>query len=351
MRYDVGMPLRAVSPTGSLQAYEFDSTRWAQLKAEYRAQGLRMPCCDSAAIPKISSKGTKFFAHAHRGECTSAPESDEHLWCKELIATAATRAGWTVTTELRGRTPIGENWVADVHCQKGSAQVVFEVQMSQQTKHELRMRQERYQASGIRAAWFYAQRHRKLLPRHSKSLPAFSLSAFESGQVPLVADFDSPLPDFIAGLLAKRLRWDVPLVNKPVHIEVMEDTCWACRQPVKHAFGHIEGIEIGDDPGEEWHPRAFTVSFLANALKEVLEVVTNDELRSAGINTILKPGEVKGKHANWPHCGMCPHCGAPQNNFHIGEKVRKALYSAEGQPTSLVPFNRLSTGHGAWVFE
>lgn len=34
----------------------------------------------------------------------------------------------------------------------------------------------------------------------------------------------------------------------------------------------------------------------------------------------------------------------------IGEKVRKALYSAEGLPTGLMPFIRISAGRSRWVF-
>ena len=37
-----------------------------------------MPCCEADAIPKTSRRGTAFFAHARKGDCTTAPESDEH---------------------------------------------------------------------------------------------------------------------------------------------------------------------------------------------------------------------------------------------------------------------------------
>jgi competence CoiA-like predicted nuclease len=95
-----------------------------------------MPCCHVAAVPKTSTLGNYFFAHARRGECTTAPESAEHLYCKTLMAKAAASAGWTVTAERAGVSPGGEAWVADVFCEKGSAQVALEVQMSPQPREE-----------------------------------------------------------------------------------------------------------------------------------------------------------------------------------------------------------------------
>ncbi len=102
------MPLRAVSDAGNVHAFEFDAARWAALKQGYRVMGLRIPCCGSAAIPKTSMIGNFFFAHASKGECNTAPESAEHLYCKQLVAQAAQSAGWTVTTEQPGVSTAGE---------------------------------------------------------------------------------------------------------------------------------------------------------------------------------------------------------------------------------------------------
>jgi len=347
------MPLRAINVIGaSLHSFEYDETRWAQLKAEYRDQGLRMPCCDAPAIPKTSSMGTKFFAHARRGECTSAPESDEHLWCKQLIATAAQGGGWQATTELRGRAPDGENWIADVHCQQGTARVVFEVQVSPQTEEDLRHRQARYKASGVRSAWFYSSRLCDMLFSHDKDLPVFVLSPVAIGKVPYVLGFDVPLPEFVAGMLTKRLRWTIPERNEPVHVEVMADVCWACKKPMWHVFGYIEGMQIGEAPPEEWHERYFTVAQLSKALEELQQLVSNEELKAAGLNTVMKASHICGKPTNWPHCNRCFHCGAPQNNHHVGEKLRALYYGADERAGfDLVPFNRIGRGVGRWVFD
>ncbi|MBX9902394.1 MAG: hypothetical protein K2Y28_16585, partial [Burkholderiaceae bacterium] len=92
------MPLRAVQDKNSIHAYEFNSGEWAELKKSCHLLDLKMPCCGNMAIPKTSSLGTHFFAHNRRGNCTSAPESPEHLRCKQLIAEAALATGWTVVT-------------------------------------------------------------------------------------------------------------------------------------------------------------------------------------------------------------------------------------------------------------
>lgn len=79
------MPLRAINANGaSLHAFDYDKSRWAQLKIEYRYQGLSMPCCDAGAIPKTSSRGTQFFAHARRPYCNrclhcGAPQNNHHV--------------------------------------------------------------------------------------------------------------------------------------------------------------------------------------------------------------------------------------------------------------------------------
>lgn len=93
------VPTRAASDQGDIHAFALNAEQWAELKATYRGLNLHMPCCGVAAVPKTSLRGNYFFAHARRGECATADESPEHLYCKSLIAKAALDAGWAVTTE------------------------------------------------------------------------------------------------------------------------------------------------------------------------------------------------------------------------------------------------------------
>ena len=71
------------------------SVEWAELKASYRASGLVMSC-GQAGIPKTSSLGTQFFAHAPGSDCQAhegGPESPEHLATKAAVARAAREIG------------------------------------------------------------------------------------------------------------------------------------------------------------------------------------------------------------------------------------------------------------------
>lgn len=348
------MPLRAVGDTGDVHAFEFDAPRWAALKRDYRSMGLRVPCCDSPAIPKTSSLGNFFFAHARKGECTTAPESPEHIYCKQLIAQAAQGAGWSVTTERQGAAPDGEEWVADVFCEKGSAKIALEVQMSPQTDEEAVRRQLRYKSSGVRGAWFYGSTARKTTVAFDRDTPAFALAPVEVGNVPRVQRFDVPVTEFVAALLNKRLVWTVPEYSRPLQVEFLPDTCWACKKPVKQVYGFLESL---DEAEGEWHERAFTVASLSTALLAVHAEIGNDELISKGLNPIGMREVIQGKPTKWPYCNLCLHCRAPQNNFHLGEKLRADSYERgdddpdRAQSASRMPLDRMVKGSGYWEFK
>lgn len=360
------MPLRATSDTGDIHAFALDAAQWAELKGNYKPLNLRMPCCQVPAVPKTSTLGNFFFAHARRGGCTTAPESAEHLYCKAIIARAAQDAGWTVTTERPGASPVGEEWVADVFCERGSAKIAIEVQMSPQQDGETIRRQLRYKASGVRGAWFYSSFVRRGEVFTNRTTPAFVLSPVEVGQIPRVTSFEVPLPEFVVGMLSKRLEWTVPDDSNTLHVEYLNDTCWACKKPVKQAYGYFEDPEDADG---DWHERALTIASLSSDLQGVQAVVDNSELIAAGLNLIAKQSVSQGKVTKAPfYCNLCLHCRAPQNNFHLGEKLRAALYEGAdeldgtgvendgddvgGQPSlGLAALARMHKGAGYWEFK
>jgi hypothetical protein len=82
--------------------------------------------------------------------------------------------GWTVTTERLGVSPIGEEWVADVFCEKGTAKLGLEVQRSPQSGKETIRRQQRYKASVVRGAWFFGARARQATIVFDLETPAFN---------------------------------------------------------------------------------------------------------------------------------------------------------------------------------
>lgn len=333
------MPLRAISDNGDLQSFGFDDAQWADLKSSYKRLNLRMPCCNVAAVPKTSTLGNFFFAHARRGECKTAPESAEHLYCKTLIAQAAVAAGWTVTTERTGVSPDGEEWVADVFCEKGGAKLALEVQMSRQSDEETIRRQERYKASGVRGAWFFDPWARKETVVFDKETPAFRLSPIVVGVVPTIEKFDVSLPDFVKGMLQKRLTWAIPKFSRPNYVEYLNDTCWACKKPVKQVFDHLDGRNLKSDEvltldtvyEGRWHEPAYTVAGLSNLIEAIQKVVSNAELAAQGLNLIGRQDVVRGKTTRFPYCNLCIHCHAPQNNFYLSEKIYAKKW---GRPTS-----------------
>jgi hypothetical protein len=358
------MPLRAVSNSGNLQAFEYDAQSWAELKGDYRRLNLTLPCCGIAAIPKTSALGNFFFAHARKDECITAPESAEHLYCKNLIAQAAQSADWVVTTERRGVSPVGEDWIADVFCEKGNAMIAFEVQMAPQTIEETVRRQLRYKASGVRAAWLLGRKASLIADGCNKDLPAFTLGLVEVGKVPTVERFRVDLTAFVIGMLNRQLRWTVPLISRPLYIEYLKDICWKCQRPVKQVYGLLKNLEDAEKWG--WHERPFSVLSVNWDIYEVTLKVGNLELMSKGLNPLTERKHVKGKPAGLGFCNLCMHCHAPQDGYQLAKKLCEAIHGLRQNPNEpdyeihedpgldpsvgLVPIERTVEGAGEWEF-
>ena len=327
------MPTRAASDQGDFHAFALDAEHWTTLKASYRGLGLCMPCCGAAAIPKTSARGTFFFAHARKGECSTADESPEHLYCKSLIAKAALDAGWAVTTERPGVSTTGEEWVADVFCEKGSAQLALEVQMSPQNDAETLRRQRRYKASGVRGAWFFGPKARQGPHSFDRDTPAFNLNPVVVGELPTMNSFEIGLPDFMVAMLQKRLIWTIPRYSRPHLVEYIHDVCWACERPVRQVIEHrhgghnTEGQPLAPEDFYEgrWYPPAYTVAKLSSMLEAAQLDIPNDEFAAQGLNLIVRKDVINGKPTRFPFCNMCLHCRAPQSNHFLSQRVYAAM--------------------------
>jgi hypothetical protein len=157
------MPLTCVDlATGNrVRSFTCSHEEWEGLRLASRNGGrLTMPCCAMKAIPKTSHRGLRFFAHAARGGCEAGGESIDHLHAKAVIAKAAMDAGWWVDTEVRGRAPSGEEWIADVlvkRTETSAKAVAFEVQLSAQMPEVTLERQRLYADSGVRGLWLMKQ--------------------------------------------------------------------------------------------------------------------------------------------------------------------------------------------------
>jgi hypothetical protein len=334
------MPLRATSDSGDLQAFEFDAARWAELKSTYKRLNLRMPCCQVTSVPKTSTLGNFFFAHSRRGNCATAPESAEHLYCKTLIAQAAAAAGWVVTTERRGTTPSGEEWVADVFCTKGTAQVALEVQMSPQSLEETERRQARYKASGVRTAWFCGEKLHPSLRATARELPLFGLGKVQVGEEPTIAPLGTPLSEFVVALLNKRVKWMRHAYTEPFYLAVLRRECPHCHKPAGVVFG--QGRTQDDLPQE-----FLTGAGLNAALGRVWDTMTQAELASLGLCHIVRAHQANPTRMSY--WNGCMHCRISVNSERLGALVQAAAH-IQGPESGLeiVYFDREAADSGAW---
>lgn len=340
------MPLRALEGENSVYAFECDELAWEHLKQTYKADGLHMPCCESLAIPKTSKLGNHFFSHSRRGDCMSAPESAEHIFLKTLVAKAAKKAGWSVTTEWPGETPDGKKWVADVFCMNGKSRIALEIQFSYQTVQELRTRQQAYGSSGVRAAWFASSKKFNLdYSSPSKEVPFFYVQPFEVGNEPLIQGVNIPISEFVVGMLLNKLSWR----NDPwvYDIHFVKDTCWKCHGKVKQVFGR--SIDIYEE-------FAKTVPNMSTVLSKFGGFISNEELKALGLNTIGKFEKLMGNAPGFPYCNVCIHCGAPQNNYYVMKKLEEREVSDDGLESdsteiSTEEFVSTRESSGQWHYE
>jgi competence protein CoiA-like protein len=247
------MPLRCQSPDGPVYAFLLDDVAWeALVQANRAAHHLTMPCCQASVVLKSSSLGTRFFAHKSAGQCTTQPESREHLLAKDIIARAAVLAGWTAVTECRDSSN-PPAWIADVLCRRParSTRVAFEVQLARQSAEETERRQSIYAGADIRSLWLMHQRD---LPV-SKQVPAFRVvfsnearsaeawlpgKSYSSliGARTRITDADwgqrIELGQFVRGALAGALRFD-PLVGStvPVSVALASTSCFKCHRDIR----------------------------------------------------------------------------------------------------------------------
>jgi hypothetical protein len=330
------MPLKCLAPTGAVYAFKHSAETWTGLRHENaKLKHLKMPCCDSGVVLKTSKLGTRFFAHARSGACTTAPESAEHLLAKDTIARAAELAGWQAQTEVRGTSSGSETWTADVMCQKEgvSQRIAFEVQLSPQTLEETEIRQSRYKRSGVRALWLLKS---PILPV-SRETPAFLLRVGAAGEDPVVCvpslaynsmfvsrkSASEPLywsqvvalDEFVIGALSGKLKFGPSIgAMVPLHLYAAASRCWSCN---KETSALIDLEIILDSMFPEHGNIRFQLRTIDEAgdqgLRWLEQYVGKDKLASAGI------GPVKRR---WSHTQQrrylsngCRHCDSLQGQF------------------------------------
>ena len=340
------MPLRAKLNGKDVYSYEFNEKSWNELKISYKKQILMMPCCDNKAIPKVSKLDNYFFAHARRGQCTSAPETFEHIFLKTRIAKIASSLGWNVITEKVGKTPEGDRWIADVFCTKGKAKIAFEIQWSPQTEIEFTKRQEKYSRSGVRTAWLYKLRHNQEYLPTEHEIPAFGIQHKKDSDEMHVPQFNETIDDFVQGMLTGKLKWrpheGEKLVGKLI---TYVRQCWRCKRNTRV----ILGVGFYDTDGIEIELAGFCKDGIS---KFILQQISPALLTKHGIGTI-KSRYHKTMGEAYISNG-CRHCDAIQGaSYDFDAWVEYAYSGSVGEPTiEFLLEDNQKTFHieGTWYF-
>lgn len=138
----------------SVEAFSLTDLEWDNI-CHKPSVVLLMPVTGWPAIPKTSIRGLRFFAHAggYPGKLPS-PESYAHTRLKIDVVKAAREAGLNADIEVFGRTPDGDDWIADALVTGvDGRKTAFEIQLSSQHLKDYRTRTDRYKRSGVNCCW------------------------------------------------------------------------------------------------------------------------------------------------------------------------------------------------------
>ncbi len=307
------MPIKAILDGKEIHSFTFNDREWEELKNSYKKCTLVMSCCGHGAIPKTSKLNNFHFSHKPKSDCQYARESPDHLYLKFLIAKLAHKAGWSVTTEKSGQTPTGEQWIADVYCTKNNVQLIFEIQLSQQSMDVFKERQAKYIASGIdRVLWLHKLRKGKEFYFRdiciSYDLPMFGLLQDENNNYYL-PQFSVSVDQFISGVLDKKLTWH-PHNNSKLQAKVIpyKEECWRCGKETNIVRGI--GIHSLDDIALDF------ISFGSQDCKDLIHKhISNEILKSHGI------GELKQRYSKTAGgfylSNGCKYCNVLLGDFHL----------------------------------
>lgn len=326
------MPLKCLIEGNPVFAFEFSTEDWHQLRTKNRQKKhLALPCCDRGVVPKTSKLGTQFFAHARRDGCESSSETAEHLHAKSLVAKAVKLAGWEVDTEVTGRTPDGEAWVADVLATKGKATVAIEVQWSSQSIEQTKQRQIRYAASGVRGLWLL--RHPNLVV--DKATPTFRLRQTEENNdftvmIPKLGSSswicnhnkneaghwqqEISLTAFVVGVLRGALKFAPAIgMRMPVSVSTASVSCWRCKKDT----AIVHGITFQADKVLPCHSTIYLnlddIDDFENRIGLVQTLFPLEKMRKHGIGAI-RDRYSRTAGASYLSNG-CAHCDALQGRF------------------------------------
>lgn len=229
-----------ISTGRELEAFSTTDAEWAAICAAPKG-AFRMPGTQWPAVGKTSIRGLRFFAHyaGYDGTLPSA-ESYAHTRLKIDVVKSLRAQGFTANLEVRGETPEGDEWIADVLALNADgSKVAFEIQLSSQHLSDFRARSDKYARSNVRVCWIMSER--PVAHRLTKALWYDNIDYYRAhGEVisdcetiiPFSitlenkSDYPSPLPflrfgrgrnlqllslsDAVGGMMLGRPKWSVP---------------------------------------------------------------------------------------------------------------------------------------------
>jgi phage FluMu protein Com len=323
------MPLRAFIDAQEILAPLVSNEEWEILKSRVGKAGAvaTLPCCQSPAYLRTSSRGIKHFVHKTKTACDWQSETWQHLKTKTEIVLGCQRAGYTVSTEVSG-----DNWRADVLAQKSTFKIAFEVQWSRQTLEETLERQERYKTAGVRACWFF----RYPLEHVSHELPLFELTLPEEIPTVTLNDTAYPVATFVEALLTRRIRFCNHLRVKqvqPLRIVFMKMPCWRCGE-INHVY-YVH--ELVTDCGLETYDRGLWSSEQDSFIPEIIAAARAFCQTPEGRH--LNMGPIKERYSKtvgqkYMSFG-CASCDAIFGDYFVMEARMEAAYFEGEAPAVL----------------
>jgi|TARA_R110001632_G_scaffold60284_3_gene146395 competence protein CoiA len=310
------MALRAVLDGINVEAFDYSKGDWVKFKKLYKRHSLKVACCGRDAVPKTSKLGTQYFAHAKRGDCSTALETSDHIKLKSIVAQVAVSLGWDVVTECSGHTPKGQKWIADVMCIKGNAKVAIEIQWSEQTLEEFLRRTKKYTESGIRCAWLFRLKGNR---RYSESdfvdrydLPYFGFRVEESEYK--VCRFGVSVQQFVRGMLNGKLVCAPAKKDKiSYRFHYSSESCWRCDKKVNS----ISKVTVLTSSGYQVYSiqleKSHAAEWLATNLPEV-------EIMKYKIGPILS--KVCPYTQSYRYFNSCVHCRAEIGGINVNNYIR-----------------------------
>lgn len=362
------MPLRAIIDGEDTIAPFLNNDEWNNLKQRVKSENLDVfiPCCGNPAYLRTSKHGINHFVHKVRGDCTSAPETWQHLKAKQEIIRACREAGYDASTEVNG-----DGWRADVLAVKANVKIAFEVQWSPQTWDVTQERQQKYKDAGIRCCWVFKSPPEGY--RANRDVPLFKFEVIED-----VCNVFNPqsyyswqeeehrttvLSSFVKSLLTGKIRFCEQVTAKTqqsIEIQFINYPCWKCgafydvyrvvntlkSNCGQSLFYHMYMYNTDSDLNFAFHPE----------IQQVVRqyVSENDSYELARFTTYYRKKATVAIDAF-----ECPHCNALLGHkylmeiyYSVADKVRTVVLPIEFKKSPIIMEEDEDFGslHGHWCF-